>query len=153
MKIRIEVLENLIEDEVVIKCSRLSKDVNKIQRAIADITSKSQRFIFYKGDTEYYLSLEEVLFFETEENSICVHTVDNLYQTKYRLYELEELLPGYFMRVSKSAILNINQIYSISRNLSAASIVQFQNTHKQVYVSRYYYKPLKERLEEKRMSL
>ena len=152
MKIRIEVDENLIEDEVVIKCKSLSEDIHKIQSAIADIATKTQRFVFYKGDTEYYLSLEEVLFFETEENGICVHTVDNVYQTKYRLYELEELLPGYFMRVSKSSILNINQIYSISRNLSAASIVQFQNTHKQVYVSRYYYKPLKERLEEKRMS-
>lgn len=153
MKIRIEVDENLIEDELIIRCSRLNDDITKIQRAAADIATKTQRFIFYKGDTEYYLTLEEVLFFETEADSICVHTVDNVYQTKYRLYELEELLPGYFMRVSKSAILNINQIYSISRNLSASSIVQFQNTHKQVYVSRYYYKPLKERLEEKRMGI
>jgi DNA-binding LytR/AlgR family response regulator len=153
MKIRIEVDENLIEEEVIIRCSRLNRDINQIQRAVSEITSKSQRFIFYKGDTEYYLSLEEVLFFETEENGICVHTVDNVYQTKYKLYELEDLLPGYFMRVSKSAILNRNQIYSISRNLTASSIVQFQNTHKQVYVSRYYYKLLKEKLEEKRMSI
>jgi len=153
MKIRIEVDENLIEDELIIRCSRLNDDITKVQRAVADITTKAQRFIFYKGDTEYYLTLEEVLFFETEADGICVHTVDNVYQTKYRLYELEELLPGYFMRISKSAILNINQIYSISRNLSASSIVQFQNTHKQVYVSRYYYKPLKERLEEKRMGI
>lgn len=153
MKIRIEVDENLIEEEVIIRCSRLNRDINQIQRAVSEITSKSQRFIFYKGDTEYYLSLEEVLFFETEENGICVHTIDNVYQTKYKLYELEDLLPGYFMRVSKSAILNRNQIYSISRNLTASSIVQFQNTHKQVYVSRYYYKLLKEKLEEKRMSI
>ncbi|OYO43052.1 hypothetical protein CG709_20430 [Lachnotalea glycerini] len=50
-------------------------------------------------------------------------------------------------------MLNVNQIYSISRNLTASSIVQFQNTHKQVYVSRYYYKLLKQKLEEKRMSV
>jgi DNA-binding LytR/AlgR family response regulator len=152
MKIRIEIDENLIEDEIVIKCNTLNEEVTKIQRAVADIATKAQKFTFYKGDTEYYLSLEEVLFFETDENGICVHTAEQVYQTKHRLYELEELLPGYFMRISKSAILNLNHIYSISRNLSAASIVQFQNTHKQVYVSRYYYKPLKERLDEKRMS-
>ncbi|PXV90304.1 LytTR family transcriptional regulator [Lachnotalea glycerini] len=153
MKIRIEVDENLIEEEVVIRCSRLNTDIQKIQQAVSDITSKAQRFVFYKGDTEYYLLLEEILFFETEANGICVHTLDNVYQTKYKLYELEELLPGFFMRVSKSAILNVNQIYSISRNLTASSIVQFQNTHKQVYVSRYYYKLLKQKLEEKRMSV
>ncbi|MFA9378450.1 MAG: LytTR family DNA-binding domain-containing protein [Lachnotalea sp.] len=153
MKIRIEVDENLIEEEIIIKCNRLRSEISKIQQVVAEITSKNQRFVFYKGDTEYYLSLDEVLFFETDANEICVHTVDNVYQTKYRLYELEEILPAHFMRISKSAILNVNQIYSISRNLSAASIVQFQNTHKQVYVSRYYYKLLKLKLEEKRMNL
>lgn len=153
MKIRIEVDENLLEEEIIIRCSEVNEKVYQIQRFVSDITSKAQRFAFYKGDTEYYLALEEILFFETEENGICVHTLDNVYQTKRKLYELEELLPGYFMRISKSAILNVNHIYSISRNLTASSIVQFQNTHKQVYVSRYYYKLLKQKLEEKRMRL
>jgi DNA-binding LytR/AlgR family response regulator len=67
------------------------------------------------------------------------------------LYELEELLPGFFMRISKSAILNTNQVYAINRNLAASSVIEFRNTHKQVYVSRNYYKPLKNKLEEKRI--
>lgn len=153
MNIRVEVDDNLIEEEIIIRCSQMNEKIYQIQKFVSDIASKANHFVFYKGDTQYYLSLEEILFFETEENSICVHTLDNVYQTKYKLYELEELLPGYFMRVSKSAILNINHIYSISRNITASSIVQFQNTHKQVYVSRYYYKLLKQKLEEKRMRL
>lgn len=153
MNIRVEVDDNLIEEEIIIRCNQMSEKIYQIQKFVSDIALKAHHFVFYKGDTEYYLSLEEILFFETEENSICVHTLDNVYQTKYKLYELEELLPGYFMRISKSAILNINHIYSISRNITASSIVQFQNTHKQVYVSRYYYKLLKQKLEEKRMRL
>ena len=54
------------------------------------------------------------------------------------------------MRVSKSTILNINHIYSISKNLASSSEIQFLNTHKQVFVSRHYYKSLILRLEEKR---
>lgn len=77
--------------------------------------------------------------------------VKEIYQTRYKLYELEELLPGQFMRVSKSAILNTSHVYSITKNLSSSSVVQFRNTHKQVYVSRMYYKPLKCKLEEKRI--
>ena len=34
-------------------------------------------------------------------------------------------------------------------DLSSASIVSFHNTYKKVYVSRRYYKPLKDRLEER----
>ncbi len=149
MIIRIEVDNKIKEDEVIIKCSELSEEVNNIQTMLNDVLSNKKRITFYKGDTEYYLPLEEILFFDTEENGICAHTIDNIYNVKYKLYELEEVLPGYFMRVSKSTILNTNHIYSITHSLSSSK-VEFQNTHKQVYVSRYYYKPLKIKLLEKR---
>lgn len=151
MKLRIEIDENLEEPEVVIRCGSLTDEVTSIQKAVSEISNASQRFVFYKGSTEYYLTLDEILFFETDEHGISAHTKDNIYQTRYKLYELEKLLPGFFMRVSKSAILNTSHIYSINRNLTASSAVAFQGTHKKVYVSRYYYKPLISKLEEKRL--
>ena len=51
----------------------------------------------------------------------------------------------------KTAIVNLNRIYAIRRNLAASSEISFQGTHKQIYVSRAYIKVLKERLEEKRL--
>ena len=152
MKIRIE-LDSSIEEEVIIRCRELTEEVQMIQKTLADLASKNHRFVFYKGDTEYYLPLAEILFFETEEKVIYAHTKDDMYQMKYRLYELEEFLPGHFMRISKSTILNTNKVYSIQRNLTASSVVEFQNSHKQVFVSRHYYKPLKNKLEEKRNQL
>lgn len=151
MKIRIDIDENLIEDEVIIHCQSLTEEVAKIQQAVSEVVNASQRLVFYKGTTEYYLALDEILFFETADNTINAHTRDDIYQTKYKLYELEDILPGFFMRVSKSAILNTHHIYSINRNLTASSVVAFSGTHKQVYVSRYYYKPLISKLEEKRL--
>ncbi len=151
MKIRIEIDEGIAEDEVVIRCRGLTEEVTAIGKAVSDVVNASERFPFYKGNTEYYLTLDEILFFETDEGGISAHTKDEMYQTKYKLYELEDILPGVFMRVSKSAILNTRHVYSISRNLTASSVVAFEGTHKQVYVSRYYYKPLISKLEEKRL--
>ena len=151
MKIKIEIDENLSEDEVLIRCRGLTEQVTEIQKAVSEVVNTSQRFVFYRGNTEYYLALDEILFFETDGDGINAHTRDNIYQTKYKLYELEDLLPGCFMRISKSSIVNTNHIYSISRNLTASSVVAFAGTHKQVYVSRYYYKPLVNKLEEKRL--
>ena len=151
MKIKIEIDESLSEDEVLIRCRGLTEQVTEIQKAVSEVVNTSKRFVFYKGNTEYYLALEEILFFETDGDGINAHTRDNIYQTKYKLYELEDLLPGCFMRISKSSIVNTNHIYSISRNLTASSVVAFAGTHKQVYVSRYYYKPLVNKLEEKRL--
>ena len=150
MKIRVELDNKIEENEVIIKCNELNEEVKNIQIVLGEMLSQKKHMTFYKGETEYYLSLEEILFFETEDSGICAHTIDNIYSVKYKLYVLEELLPGYFMRVSKSTILNTNHIYSITRSISSSSRVEFQNTHKQVYVSRYYYKPLKIKLLEKR---
>lgn len=151
MKIRIEIDGDAAEDEVRIYCRELTPEIAAIQKAVSDIASASQKFVFYKGSTEYYLALEEILFFETGETGVGAHTKTDFYQTKYKLYELEDLLPGCFMRVSKSTILNTSHIYSIQRNLTASSLVSFTGTHKQVYVSRYYYKPLIRKLEERRL--
>ncbi|MGL4912699.1 MAG: LytTR family DNA-binding domain-containing protein [Romboutsia sp.] len=150
MKIRIEVDERIEENEVIIRCNQLNEDINSIQKLINDMIRKKTNITFYKDNIEYYISLSEILFFETEEVNISAHTVDNVYQVKYKLYELEDILPTNFMRVSKSTILNTDYIYSITRNLTASSVVEFQKTHKKVYVSRHYYKPLKTKLEEKR---
>ncbi|MDZ7548823.1 LytTR family DNA-binding domain-containing protein, partial [Clostridium perfringens] len=95
MKIRIEVDNKIKENEVIIRCSELSEDVKNIQIMLDDMLSYKKQITFYRDDTEYYLSLEEVLFFETEENGICAHTIENIYNVKYKLYELEEFLPGY----------------------------------------------------------
>ncbi len=150
MKVKIEFDASLIENEILIRCPTVNEEIQRLQAAISDIALGSKKFVCYQNDTEYYIPLDDILFFETESGRIRAHTRKQVYLTKLKLYELEEILPGSFMRVSKSTILNINHIYSITKNLTASSIVEFAGTHKQVYVSRYYYKPLKFKLEEKR---
>lgn len=149
MKVRIEIDDSLEEDEVTIKCKELNQTIKKVQQSISNI-SQMPKLIFYKNDIEYYLNLNDILFFETSENSVEAHTEKEIYKIKYRLYELEEILPNNFVRISKSTILNVNQIYSINRNLTSSSLVQFYKSYKQVYVSRNYNKMLKQRLEERR---
>lgn len=151
MKIRIELDEQLLEEEIIIRCHTFTDKIQKIQRALSEADSSSEKMVLYKNETEYYVDLNNILFFETGIRGIEAHTRNDIFQTKFKLYELEELLPCSFMRISKSAILNTSQVYSINRNLTASSVIEFQHTHKQVYVSRNYYKPLKNKLEEKRI--
>lgn len=150
MKIRIEVDGQITEDQLIIKCKNLTTDIVAIEKAISELLIERKNISFYKNDVEYYIPLSEVLFFETNENSINAHSIEDIYEVKYKLYELEEILPQNFLRISKSTILNVEQIFSIERNITASSIVGFQKTHKKVYVSRHYYKSLKNKLKEKR---
>jgi DNA-binding LytR/AlgR family response regulator len=150
MKVRIEVEEDLVEDEIIIKCRSITNTIQKVQQTISDITSSTQKLSFFKDGKEYYLSLNLILFFETSDNGVYAHTPDDVYKVKYKLYELEEILPRNFLRVSKSTILNINHILSISSSLTSLNTVEFNKSYKRVYVSRFYFKSLKNRLDERR---
>ena len=138
MKIRIEIVPPE-EEEIIIRVSELNQ-----------IVSGKSTLALYKNDAQFFVELNQILFFETDESGVCAHTAKEVFETRSKLYELEEILPASFMRVAKSTILNVNHVYSITRNLTASSEVEFKNTHKKVYVSRNYYKALIAKLEEKR---
>ena len=70
MKIQIEIDEKILEDEVIIRCNQLNDEINKIQNFVNELILKKTSIIFYKDNVEYYISLNEVLFFETEENNV-----------------------------------------------------------------------------------
>lgn len=140
MKVRLEIDDTLNEDEIVIRTKEYSDEIKQL---IESFKSKP-KIQFFKQETEYYLDLDSILFFESDQGKVFAHTTNDMFSTVQKLYELEKILPNYFIRISKSTILNIQKIYSLSHSVSS-HLVTFQNSHKQVYVSRMYYKVLKER--------
>lgn len=150
MKVVINVDENCIEDEVVITCRRLDENIMNIQKNINNLNNQSLTLELMKEGKEFYIDVQEILFFETDNDTVMAHTANDIFITKNRLYELEKILPWYFSRISKSAILNVKKVYAITKNLTSSSLVEFRETPKQVYVSRAYYKPLRSKLEEMR---
>ena len=150
MKIRIEIDENLTEQEVIIRAPAWNEEILSLKELICGEQEMPAMLNVRQKEREFFLSLSDILFFETENKVVFAHTRDKMLETDYKLYELEEKLPGYFMRISKSTIVNCNHIFSITRNLTASSMVEFRDSHKQVYVSRQYYKMLRDYMAEKR---
>ncbi|MFS9097657.1 LytTR family DNA-binding domain-containing protein [Streptococcus australis] len=148
MKVRIELDPQMDEPEMVIRAPRLTEDVARLQQLILE--QKMTPLTFYKDRSEYFVDVSKILFFETDGEKIYGHTREEAYEVRQKLYELEEILPIAFCRISKSTIVNTKQIYSIEKSFSGTSTVNFYQTHKQVHVSRHYYQLLKERLKEMR---
>ena len=148
MKIRIELDDGLYEIEVIIRAGQLSAELEQIQQALSQVNRP--QLVFYKGNREYFLDLTDILFFETDGSRVFGHSRDNAYEVKFKLYELEDCLPPYFCRISKSSIVNTRSIYSLEKSFSGTSIIHFYDTVKQIHVSRHYYQLLKEKLRETR---
>ena len=148
MKVSIVLDPSIDEPEILIRAPQLTEEIAQLQESI--LKQKLTPLAFYQDRSEYFLDLETILFFETDGEKIYGHTRDEAYEVKQKLYELEELLPITFCRISKSTIVNVKQIYSLEKSFSGTSTVNFYQTHKQVHVSRRYYQLLKERQNEMR---
>lgn len=149
MKVKLNIDPNQKETELVINASALTLEIEQLYHALQKQTPNLEQIEAVKDNVSYYLNLSDILFFETDSKIVMAHTAKNAYQVKYKLYELEDILGGNFMRVAKSTILNLDKIYAITRSISNCQI-KFKESYKTVYISRHYYRDLCNRLEERR---
>lgn len=70
------------------------------------------------------------------------------YRLRYRLYELEELLPSYFIRINKSTLANENRLNRFAVTYSGAVDAVFQCGYTE-YVSRRCFAQIKRRFDSK----
>lgn len=149
LKVKLNIDPIQKEAELIINAPNLTPEVKQLYQLLQERQSNLEQIEAEKENVSYYLNLSDILFFETDSKVVMAHTKRNAYQVKYKLYELEDLLGGNFMRVAKSTILNLDKVYSVTRSISNCQI-KFEESYKTVYVSRHYYRDLRNRLEERR---
>lgn len=150
MKLRVEYIPDDEPEELVLHTHRNSDRGLQVLRSLEHVLDTETEMILTLGDTEYYVPRRSILFFETVDGKVTAHTAKHMYYTSHKLYELESLMPSSFVRVSKSCILNAAAISALSHNLTGDGRVAFRGTDKIVYVSRSYYKILKEKIYDMR---
>ncbi|MBQ7921708.1 MAG: response regulator transcription factor [Clostridia bacterium] len=152
MKIRTETVPEG-EEEIVIRCRERTEKIMLLESLIENAVKSQSEIPLYIGRTEYYISKNEILFFETSDGKVYAHTVTGMYASEYRLFEVENIMPSYFIRISKSAIVNTKRISSLRRELTGSGEIGFKGCDKKVYFSRGYYKFLRDKIEETRLGI
>lgn len=150
MKLHIEIApEAPSEPEVTLRCRTRCEAFIRLEQLLAQEvhTGHSPPLLLTRGETEYFIPQNEVLFFETDgAGRITAHTAKHLYYTTATLSALERTLPSHFMRVSKSCILNTAAVTSLTHSITGSGEVAFDRTEKTVYISRAYFKVVKEKI-------
>lgn len=131
------------EEELILKCRSLDESlveiINRFKRGGGKLTA-------YQDGNMFFIEPEEVFYFESVEQKVFAYCKSEVYQVKSKLYELLDELPGWkFIRVSKSVILNLNKIKSLTPAFSGRYEALLKNGEK-VIISRQYVGLLKESL-------
>jgi DNA-binding LytR/AlgR family response regulator len=131
------------EDEIIVKCDQLDE---KLTRLINQFKTGKGKMNFYKDSKIVLVEPSEVLYFESVDDKVFAYTKDSVYETKAKLYQLEEELPvSAFFRASKAVIVNLDKIDSLAPVFGGRFEAILENGYK-VVVSRNYLNELKERL-------
>lgn len=150
MRVRTEIDPNG-EEEIVIRCKSRTEKIIQTEELIENAMKTRGDLSLYIANTEYYIDKNDILFFETTDGKVYAHTRNGMYASHYRLFEIEEMMPSYFIRISKSAIANVKLITSLRRELTGNGEIEFKSCDKKVYFSRAYYKLLRDKIEEIRL--
>ncbi len=143
MKIDISVDEAVTDLTVSITCKQLTPDIEKI---IATLRMMSHQLTARKDNEVHILDIAQVLYIESVDRKCFIYTDGEMYESDFRLYELEQQLEEYgFFRVSKSFLIHLQKIQSLKSDINRKIRITMSNGE-QIMASRQYAEELKKRL-------
>lgn len=136
MKVTIRKILNREEEQVVIECTEITPEVKDI-RAYALTKGTTLTGTVMESKIERF-ELQDVYYFEALDEKVFAYTKDKVYEIKNRLYEVEEAYKTYhFVRCSKSVVMNLMMLGSISPALNGRFYAYMKNGEKLI-ISRQY---------------
>lgn len=143
MKIEINIDERIEDTHIMISCKTLTPEIEKV---LAAIRMLDKQLVVTKGEETILLDVYQVVYIEAVDRKTFVYTRQDVYETTFRLYELEQQLEDCgFFRASKSCIIQLKFVKSLKTDLNRRIRVTLENGE-QIIVSRQYAELLKERL-------
>ncbi len=159
MKITIQDLPEGEEEEIVIRCRGMDEQLLKLVYALR---AGREKLTVSRQERLFRILPSAVYYFEAVDNRVFAYLEKEVYETKLKLYELEERLAGTdFFRASKSTVINLAKVESLFHirhengavdkveSLSPAFNGRFEAAMKngeKLIVSRQYVPVLKEKL-------
>lgn len=144
MEIKVNRIQASEKEHVEIYCHQISDEVREI---VAFVKSRQGQITGTMEDKQYEIPVTDVYYVEAVDNKCFVYASHKVYETRERLYVLEELLlEKRFLRVSKSVLLNIMKIDAIKPALNGRFIAILSNGEN-VIISRKYVKDLKKMIQ------
>lgn len=143
MQVNIEKVTDKSQEMALIKAVEITSD---IKNAIELLESGNAGIPVIKDKTTVLCKFSAIYYFESVDKKTFVYTKDDCYETKFKLYEIEEMSYPYFARCSKAMIVNLKKIRHVSSELGARMNAELLNGENLV-IARSYVKDIKRRLD------
>ncbi len=130
-------------EQIEIRCHEVTDRVREI---VTFIKTRQGQLTGIRDGNQYEIPVTDICYVEAVDNRVFLYTGQQVYETRQKLYELEEVLrEKYFLRISKSMLLNLMKIKAIKPALNGRLMAILQSGE-EIIISRKYVPALKETL-------
>lgn len=137
MKIEVNVSPDIAEPYVAIYTAEVTAQIQKLASYIQNMeTTATTAIAVYDADNIVVLKPEEIFMIISMGRYVNVYSKDHTYLSKKCLYEFEDTLKNGFMRISKTTLINLQQIKRVEPSFNGMLVVM-KNGQKD-YISRKY---------------
>ena len=142
MRVRFEQVDAKEKEQALIRAVEKTGD---ILSAIDLLENGSGGISVLKDRETFFCKLTQIYYIESVDKRTYVYTKGDCFESRDRLYELEEKLGMYYVRISKSMIVNLRKIRNVSAEPGGRMVAVLLNGER-VIISRSYVKEMKRRL-------
>lgn len=143
MKITVNINEQAEDTEIQITCRQMTPAVENM---VALLNMMNQQMSVTKESESFLLDVSRILYIEAVERKTFVYVDGDVYESRLKLYEMEErLCQSGFLRVSKSCLVHLKFIRSIRKDIERKLRLTLENGE-QIMVSRQYADEIKKRM-------
>ena len=136
------------DEEIIATVHQRSALTEQLEALIQSYTG-TDSVIGYREDEWRRLTFSEIECITVLNSKVyAIDTKNQQYRLKQRLYELEGMLPGHFIRINKSSLANEKRLERFAVTYSGAVDAVFKCGYRE-YVSRRCLAQIKRRFEER----
>ncbi len=134
MRVEIRISADIQEPYIVLYARQMTPE---LQAFAASLGGEEQVFTAMHGERMVILQPQEIYLVRVDQEKTCIFGKTKEYVSNKRLYEWEEQLGKGFLRISKSAIVNLKYIDSVEPGFGGSLLLHMKNGSKE-YISRKY---------------
>ena len=142
----IKLIQDLSIDgvEVHIRYAEKNKDVEHITSLLQSVNTRIK--CSFEG-SEKYVNVSDIYYFESVDKMTFVYCEQEVYRTEFRLYQIvEDFSHLGFVQISKSCVLNINVLDSVTPLFNSRMEATLKNSER-ILVTRKYLESIKRALQ------
>lgn len=143
-------LQNLTADEE--ECAVLHTDcrdasIERLKEFIEKDEYRTTVLLGCQDGKKCRIYSSNIFYIESVKDMQYIHTFEGVYETRERLYVLMTKLPPWFVRCSRSGILNVRQVQRYVPLTGGLMCAEFLNGEK-AYISRKYVREIRDVIRE-----